>query len=150
MDNNTFKNIVENEVLPELNLVNLLRPMFNNIVFLKDKKSFRMLASFIELQYFEFVPHWIERVISVKAAEYTENNDRLSNFAPKYEFNRRTHIDNLLAYMSKHLTSVLDTLYHRGEMSTDFINEKMGDIYCYSLIALVILTAGVDDENNND
>lgn len=77
-----------------------------------------------------------------KGEEYSRGNDRLWNFKRGAELSGKTPLRSLEGYVTKHIVSFYDIVddYDRGvAASIGLINEKIGDIINYMILAEALL-----------
>jgi hypothetical protein len=83
------------------------------------------------------------KVLSHKAAEYASDVDRLQNFKDGAKFLNVTPSQYALALVTKHIVALKDHIMSGNPLSTEFIDEKIGDIINY-----MVLIEGIEEDNN--
>lgn len=86
----------------------------------------------------------IKFILGQKAKEYVRNNDRLHNFntGAKESRTNETREDVLYGMMRKHLISlndILDDVRNHKPITSEIVNEKIGDIINYMILLEVCL-----------
>lgn len=101
-------------------------------------------------------PEEFERVVSkrlerckellmIKGKEYVRNGDKLHNFRRASEMRRHSKLEALQGMNDKHLISWLDLIDDLKDpeiaknITVEYVNEKLGDIINYFLIAEVVV-----------
>jgi len=97
-------------------------------------------------EHFEYITGQCREMIACKAAHYTEDNDRLHNFAAARNLQGNTLLQAIAGMMAKHTVSVYDLIRKNanGEsVSRDMWEEKIVDNINY----LIILWAAINHES---
>lgn len=86
-------------------------------------------------------------VLSLKAKEYAQANDRLHNFKRSSQFMTNTLPSEVAwGYAMKHLMSVIDIVEGSIPATHEFVDEKIGDLINY----LILLEACLIEERKPD
>lgn len=102
----------------------------------KERERLVMSNEFIE----DEIKHRIDKifnVLSVKAKEYTRNNDRLHNFNVGAELENKTREEVLHSFFLKHYISYLDMIedIRNDKLPTEsYVDEKVGDMINYLIL----------------
>jgi hypothetical protein len=80
----------------------------------------------------------IRSVLSTKAREYSDGNDRMMNFNRAASILKTTPDKALLGMMIKHFVSVLDIVENQS-YAPPLIEEKCGDLINYVILLEVML-----------
>jgi hypothetical protein len=75
-----------------------------------------------------------KRVLTLKAFDYADDEDRLHNFKAGAALNRQTPIQFAWELATKHIIAIADKIANRELMTPEFIKEKMGDVINYMLL----------------
>jgi hypothetical protein len=90
----------------------------------------------------------INNVLAIKGKEYRRGDNAMHNFNRAAEISGTTREKALWGFATKHLVSFLDILddIEKGNLPTeDVVNEKVGDLVNY----LILAEASIKDKINN-
>lgn len=85
----------------------------------------------------------IRKVLANKAGEYATDLDRLYNFKRGAGVLQKTPAQVCVAYMTKHLVSVID-LVEKDDYLVSQIDEKLGDLINYCILLEAVLLEAAD------
>jgi len=82
----------------------------------------------------------IMKVLSYKAVEYAQADDRLYNFKVAARLNNTTPVKAAWGMATKHLVSVMDLIDEKLYNTEDAVDEKIGDLINYLILIEALLT----------
>lgn len=80
----------------------------------------------------------MRQTLAKKATEYASGSDRLHNFKEAAAFLRCSHAKACLAFLTKHLVSIVDVV-EQGGTDASMIDEKVGDAINYLVLLEALL-----------
>lgn len=89
----------------------------------------------------------IKQVLKSKSQEYSTGEDRLHNFRKAAEFLRESPTEACLAFMTKHLVSIVD-IVKSGKFTQSLVDEKVGDAINYLILLEGLLAEQLEIDNH--
>jgi hypothetical protein len=87
----------------------------------------------------------IKKVLMKKAQEYASDEDRLYNFKAAARVNNTTPLLALWGMATKHLVCVQDLISGKLEIKPETVNEKVGDLINYLILAKALMVEEYQD-----
>lgn len=117
---------------------------FVKIMYLYAKEALKLLVDISDIN----IVVRIRNILSNKAKEYAQNDDRLHNFKHAAILSTEQPDTICLMFMLKHLVSMNDIVNNPKKFSDDIILEKFIDFMNYCILLTAIVEEGKNENKN--